>query len=94
MLVVHPAPVQPHLPAGHRLDLEGGGAQPGEDEVVPLTRGDARVHPVPGRPGQIDVVVSEIKIFLAVNSIKDLLEVLGSLEYSTVFLPPPPTSTK
>ena len=61
VVVVHPAPVEAHLPAGHRLYLEDGGAQPGEDEVEPPGRGDGRVHPVPGRPGQINVVVSETR---------------------------------
>ena len=68
VVVVHPAPVQAHLPAGHRLDLQGGGAQPGEDEVEPPTRGDARVNPVPCRQGQINVVVSERKRILTILS--------------------------
>ena len=61
VVVVHPAPVQPCLPPGHRLDLEEGGAAPGDGEAQPPWRGQAGLHPVPGRPGQINVVVSETR---------------------------------
>ena len=80
VVVVHPAPVQPNLPAGHGLDLEDGGAQPGEDELEPPARGEARVHPVSGRSGQINVVVAATKTEL------DLLGGLKPSEMQRFFL--------
>ena len=58
MLVVHPAPVQALVTPHHAGDLQGGGAQGGDPELVPWSPGDTRLPPVSCRAGELHIVVS------------------------------------